>query len=109
MKEKISSYMGFAAKSRNLVNGYNTCLFTMNKRKIKLMIIAVDLSENSAEKIVRAAETRGVTYRRYGTVDELSQMTGNTGVGIYGITDQNFANVILKEIDESGSVEKEVF
>ena len=45
-KRKLLSYMGFAAKARKIVNGYNTCVFTMEKRRVRLLIIAGDLAEN---------------------------------------------------------------
>lgn len=104
MRKKIDSYLGFAKRSRNLVMGYNTCLLSMNKRKLKLLILASDVSENTMKKLVNAAIEGKVIYRIYGTCDELSQACGTTGRGVFGITDQNFANVILKEIDEDQSI-----
>ncbi len=102
MRSKLHSYMGFAKKSRNLIMGYNTCLFAMNKKKVKLLIIAEDTSENTRKKIEKDAKKHQVTYRIYGTSDELSEMAGTGGRSIFGITDQNFAQVILKEIDKDG-------
>ncbi|MEG0829816.1 MAG: ribosomal L7Ae/L30e/S12e/Gadd45 family protein [Anaerovoracaceae bacterium] len=101
MKQKLYSYLGFAKKSGNLVTGYNTCVFTMNKGKIKLLIITEDISENTEKKIIKEAEKQRVTYRRYGSSDDISQAVGTEGRSIFGITDLNFAQVILKEIDQS--------
>ena len=99
MRSKLASYMGFAKKSGNLVMGFNTCVFSMAKNKVKLLIIAADIAENSGKKIEKEAKKYQVPYRIYGTTDELSQMAGTGGRSIFGITDDNFANVILKEID----------
>ncbi|WP_312653509.1 L7Ae/L30e/S12e/Gadd45 family ribosomal protein [Aminipila sp.] len=104
MRKKIDSYLGFAKRSRNLIMGYNTCLLSMSKKKLKLLILASDVSENTMKKLVNAAIEWKVVYRIYGTCDELSQACGTTGRGVFGITDQNFANVILKEIDEDQSI-----
>lgn len=109
MRQKILSYLGFATKSRNLINGYNTCVAAMSKRKIKLLIMAEDVSDNTAKKLLGEAIKNKVEYRVYGKIDELSQITGNENVGILGITEENFAKVILEEIDKSQSYEKEVF
>lgn len=98
-KKKMLSYMGFAAKARKIVNGYNTCIFTMEKRRVRLLIIAEDLAENSKKKMIQAANKHNVEYRIFGDSDEMSHMTGTSGKGIFGITDENFANVISKEID----------
>lgn len=108
MRSKVESYMGFAAKARKLSTGYNTCLFMMEKRKLRLLILAEDLSENSKEKMINAAKQYKLPYRVYGRIDELSHMTGTEGKGIFGLTDENFAKVILSEIDRQ-SLEKEVF
>ena len=108
-KRKLLSYMGFAAKARKIVNGYNTCVFTMEKRRAKLLIIAADLAENSKKKMISAAGKYNVKYRIFGDSEEMSRMTGTAGKGIFGITDENFANVILKEIDHIEALEREVF
>ena len=44
-------------------------------------------------------EKNNVNYRIFGGSDELSQVTGKTGKGIFGITDRHFAEIICKEID----------
>ena len=109
-RRKMLSYMGFAAKARKIVNGYNTCIFTMEKRRVKLLIIAEDLAENSKKKMIQAANKFNVEYRIFGDSDEMSHMTGTEGKGIFGITDENFANVISKEIDYIQSLDdREVF
>ena len=108
-KKKMLSYMGLAAKARKIVNGYNTCVFMMEKRRIRLLIIAEDLAENSKKKMISAANKLNVEYRIFGDSDEMSHMTGTEGKGIFGITDENFANVISKEIDNIQSLDREVF
>ena len=50
MNRKVISYLGFAKKSGNLLTGVNTCSFAMAKGKVKLMILAEDISENSRKK-----------------------------------------------------------
>jgi len=104
MRSKIDSYLGFAKRSRNLVMGYNTCILSMNKRRLRLLILASDVSENTMKKLISVANERKVIYRVYGTCDELSKAAGTMGRGVFGITDENFAKVILKEIDEDQSV-----
>ena len=99
MKKKVISYLGFAKKSGNLVSGVNTCAFAMAKRKVKLMILAEDISENSEKKIMKEIRKYGVPFVKYGNSDELSHATGVTGRSVFAICDRNFAEVILNEID----------
>ena len=109
MRKKIHSYLGFARRSGNLLTGYNTCIQAMNKRKLKLLILANDLSENTLKKMIAESEKNKVPYRVYGKADDISRITGCEGRGIFGIICENFSNIIAKEIDETRSQEEEVF
>ena len=64
MNRKVISYLGFAKKSGNLLTGVNTCSFAMAKGKVKLMILAEDISENSRKKIMKEIRKYGVTSYR---------------------------------------------
>lgn len=99
MRKKVDSYLGFAAKSRNLVSGYHTCLHAIKQKKLKLLILSGDLSENTVKKLAKLSEDNGVPLRIYGKMEELSMITGSRERGVFGITDKNFADAILKEID----------
>ena len=98
---KFESYMGFCSKARKMVTGYNTVLDELGKGRIKLVILAGDLKDNSKDKLKNAANTMGVPIREALTIEELSHMTGKDEKGIYGIKDSNFANVIAKAIDDN--------
>ncbi len=99
MRKKVDSYLGFAAKSRNLISGYHTCLHAIKQKKLKLLILSEDLSGNTVKKLTKLSEDNGVPLRIYGTMEELSHITGSRERGVFGITDLNFADAILKEID----------
>ncbi|MDD6190185.1 MAG: ribosomal L7Ae/L30e/S12e/Gadd45 family protein [Firmicutes bacterium] len=104
MNSKILTYMGFAKKSGNLVSGVNTCTFNMSRRKVKLMILAEDISPGSEKKIMKEIRRYGVNYVKYGNIDEMSHATGGQGRSVFGILDDNFAGTILKAIeDECGN------
>ena len=71
MNRKVISYLGFAKKSGNLLTGVNTCSFAMAKGKVKLMILAEDISENSRKKIMKEIRKYGVNNIEYGNSEEL--------------------------------------
>lgn len=100
MRKKVDSYLGFAAKSRNLISGYHSCLNGIKQKKLKLLILSEDLSENTVKKLSKLSNDNAVPLRIYGKMEELSKITGSRERGIFGITDVNFADVIIKEIDE---------
>lgn len=98
-REKVFSYLGFAARSRNLVTGYNTCIMMIEKRKLQLLILTEELADNTVKKMLGKCEKNKINYRIFGKSEELSKVTGKSGKGIFGITDRHFAEIICKEID----------
>ena len=98
MRDKIISYMGFAKKSGNLVSGSNTCIFSIKKKKVRLLLITEDASENTKKKMTHEAESGNVPVRIFGESEKLSRAVGESGRTVFGITDGNFARVIDEEI-----------
>lgn len=105
---KVYSYLGFAAKSRNLVTGYNTCEMMIKKRKLKLLILTEDLADNTVKRMQQKCSSNNIKYRIFGSAGEIGRICGKPGKGIFGITDSHFAEIICKEIDLIQS-EREVF
>ena len=96
--KKVLTYLGFAAKKRSLAVGYNTTEATVKNKKIFLVVIARDISENSKEKIVKLCEKNNLDFEIYGTMEELSKATGNVEAGIFSVTDANLSKAIKTEI-----------
>ncbi len=99
--KKLASYLGFASKAGKIAAGTNTSIFTMQKGKTRLLIIASDLAENSKEKLIFTATQMGVEYRVFGKAEDLGHYTGKYGAGVFCITDDNFAKVIVETIDNT--------
>ena len=72
MRSKVESYLGFAKKSGNLMSGSNTCIFGMAKGKVRLVILADDISEKDVYK-----------RQRYGSGIDMS--VANIKIAFYGI------------------------
>ena len=99
MKSKVLSLMGFAKKSGNLVSGVNTCSFNMARGKVKLAILAEDISENSEKKIMKDVRKYGVDHIKYGAAEERSHATGAEGRTVFAVLDENFADALRREIE----------
>jgi len=91
------SLIGFAKRSGNLVSGVNTCTFAIRKGKAKLLILAEDISEGSEKKIMKEIRKKGIPYIKYGTIDTLSRIAGETGRSVFAVLDDNFARSISNE------------
>lgn len=79
--------------------GVNTCTFALNKGKVRLMILAEDISENSEKKIMKEIRRHGVRYVKYGNGEELSHAVGSQGRSVFAVCDRNFSEAILNEIN----------
>lgn len=99
MNRKVSSYMGLARRSGNLLAGAGKCTFAMAKGRVRLLILAEDISENSEKKMMKEVRRHGVKCVKYGTSDELSAAAGESGRTVFALCDRGFAEVILREID----------
>ena len=99
MNRKVISYLGFAKKSGNLMSGVNTCTFAMNKGRVRLMILAEDISENSEKKIMKEIRKHGVEYVKYGNSAELSRAVGSQGRSVFAVCEAGFSEAIKKEIN----------
>ena len=96
MRDKAMSLLGFAKKSGNLVSGVNTCGFAIAKGRAKLVILAEDISAGSEKKIMKEIRKKGVPFIKYGTIDSLSQIAGESGRSVFAVLDEGFAQSITE-------------
>ncbi|MGI6177706.1 MAG: L7Ae/L30e/S12e/Gadd45 family ribosomal protein [Eubacterium sp.] len=98
-EDRVLGLLGLAARAKKLITGYNTCLSAIESGKLKLLIIAEEVGENSCKKMISKCTSRGIEYRKFGSAPVLSHAVGKTDKGIFGIVDFGFAESIKKEID----------
>lgn len=96
MQNKILSMMGFAQKSGNLVSGENTIELFLPKKKISLVIITEDASENTKERFVMLADRYQVPYIIWGDREILSHAIGKINRAVYGVTNKKFSREIKR-------------
>ena len=100
MKPKIESYLGFAKKSGNIVEGSYSCEASIKKKKIQLIILAEDLGNNSKEKMEELCGKNDIEILIYSTKESIGKLLGKKETGIIGIKDTNFAKMIRTEIEK---------
>lgn len=104
MDRKTASYLGFARKSGNLLTGTDTCTRAAKSGKLRLLIICEDTAEGTRKKMIKLARDNDIEYRLYGESEQLSHAAGYSSRYIFGITDANFADVIIEQIDKTREV-----
>jgi len=99
MQNKILTLLGFAQKSGNLVSGENTVDLYLPKRKVSLVIITEDASNNTRERFVQLANRYEVPYIIWGDREILSHAIGKINRAVYGVTNKKFSREIKRVFD----------
>lgn len=106
--DKVYALLGFAQKAGKLVSGDDSVFAALGKKKLKLVIVAEDLSENSRKKFeqklyaVNNEKKRDVKTPvcRFGTKAALGHAIGKSPRGLIAVMDENFAQAIAKKLEE---------
>ena len=99
LSSKLTGYLGFAARARKLMTGYNTVLSLIEKRKAKLVIIAEDAADGTRDKISGKCRSHNVPCEVFGESEDLSHVTGTGTTMVFAVVDGDFAKTINREID----------
>ncbi len=97
--KKVCGLLGLATKAGKIVFGSEACKSAIEKKKIKLVIIAEDASENTKSNYKRICEKENVPIYEALTIEEISNAIGKNNKAIIGISDINFSNEISKIIN----------
>ena len=84
-------------KAGKVVFGADSVEESIEKRKVKLIIVSEDSSERTKNKFTKLCEKYNLPIIVDGNIDELSKAIGKNNKAIIGIKDINFANSIQKK------------
>lgn len=96
-RQKAINLLGLAERAGKLTTGTETVINELNKHKIKAVIMASDVQDNTAEKVNRAARKDNIPMITMFTAIELSKAIGKK---VLGLTDAGFAKALVKKINE---------
>ena len=88
--------LGLAYRARKVVVGTDVVVTQMQQKKLVLVILASDASENTKKKISDKAKTYHVDVIESVTSDQLSQALGKFDIKVIGVTDKGFAQLLSK-------------
>ena len=95
MQTRLSSYVGYAIKSRNVVFGVENIICN---KKINVILTDISLSENSYDKISVFAKKNNI--KNFKT--KIEELYKGKNCKAMGITDINLSKAIIKEMEENG-------
>ena len=96
---KIISMLGLCIRAGKLAYGSDMCEEKVKYKKVRLLIVAEDASENTKERFRRIAEQNHVRIYFYSTIDELSHQVGKNNKAVYNKM-KRYWKLILKSRDE---------
>lgn len=100
---KLLTLLGFAQKSGKLSSGDETCELNLKKKRVKLIVLANDITDHGNQKWQRLCEQYGVPLRVGVDRDTLSAAIGKGNRTVFAVLDSGFARKIITILSEPGT------
>ena len=88
--------MGLSSRAGKICFGTDSTIENIEKRKVKLLIIAKDSSERTKKRFFELSEKYNIHIIEFGTIDEISKAIGKQNKAVIGIKDINLGKEIEK-------------
>lgn len=103
INNKILGLIGLAARARKVCFGADSVEERINKKKVKMLIVAEDASQRTKDKFNKIAKEKNVPIIIKGEIELLSKAIGKSNKAIIGIEDINLSNEIQR-INNGGEI-----
>ena len=100
MTKEILNFIGLMSRARAIITGTDLVINGVRSKKVKLVVIDGNVSENTLKKIVDKCNYYHVKYIIIDKEFELGSVIGNASRKVIGITDLNFAKALLEKIEK---------
>ncbi len=100
MSNAYLNMIGLAFRAGKCTVGEESIIKDIKRKKIKLLILANDVSENTKKKLTDKCHYYHVPYYITDSREVLSQAIGKSGRVAIGITDLGFAEKITSILDQ---------
>ncbi len=98
-KSKVYGLLGLSIKAGKLTFGTEANIDMINKKKIKLIILAEDSSERTINNFKRKCKENNIPVYMFGNKESISKSIGKNNKTVLGIRDKNLADAIKKILD----------
>lgn len=94
----ILSLLGISQKAGKLVSGQDNVERVINSKRIYLIIISQDSSENTKRRFLNMANSKKIPAVVWGNAHELGRSIGKDERKVLSLTDKGLADEIYKRI-----------
>ena len=99
-QNRAAAMIGLAMKAGKIAGGEFAAERAVKSGKAQLVILSEDASQNTAKKFTDMAEYRGIPHCRFLNKTELGRTVGKGERSCLAVTDEGFAQSILKKINQ---------
>ena len=96
MRNKFLQFIGLTKRAGKLLEGYNKNEDGIQFKKVKLIIISKEVSQNTKDKFKGLCEKNDIPVIDEINGEELSQCIGVAKIGVLGVTDLKMSNQLIK-------------
>jgi ribosomal protein L7Ae-like RNA K-turn-binding protein len=97
--DKVEQWIGLAMRAGKLITGEELVVKAVTKKRIELVILAMDASPNTKKKLEDKCRTYGIPLRMYANRDRLGHCIGKEQRVVIGVTDGGFARELIRHIE----------
>jgi ribosomal protein L7Ae-like RNA K-turn-binding protein len=97
---KVYSFLCLIARARKLISGGEQVERSLKKRKLFIVIIAMDSSDNIKKRMSDKCKYYNIDLKVFGTKELIGKFIGKEERAVIGITDFNFAKKMCELIEE---------
>ncbi len=97
--QKVSGLIGLATRAGKVTFGAEACQTAIQKRKVKLVIIAADAAERTKKNFNDICQKYNVPIIEILDIEQLSNCIGKENKAIISINDINFSKEICKIVN----------
>ncbi|MBR3152523.1 MAG: ribosomal L7Ae/L30e/S12e/Gadd45 family protein [Clostridia bacterium] len=99
VQNKVNGLLGLASKAGKIVYGSDAVEEAIYKKKVNLVIISEDSSENTKEKFIEICNKNNIKFKVFGTIEKNSKAIGKENKAIIAVKDLNLAEAVLERIN----------
>ncbi|MFT0800787.1 YlxQ family RNA-binding protein [Bacillus swezeyi] len=93
------SLLGLANRARKVVSGEDLVVKEIRNSRAKLVLLADDASANTEKKVTDKCKHYDVPVRKIADRTLLGRSIGKDSRVVVAVTDQGFANTLLRKLD----------
>lgn len=99
-KDKWTSILGLANRAGKLVTGEELVIKEIQKKRVKLVLLAQDASQNTKKKIMDKSTYYNIPVRLVPDRYTLGKSIGKEARVVVAVTDKGFSEKLQSELDQ---------